>query len=137
MPKTRFKKNNQAALKHGGEPAIVAIKAGTEFTGPARLAEIEVYKELASEGRPAIVLRLAVRLTAASDLFHAAMIEAASRGDLEKMDRYVARFGWLAGASLRAWAQVAQEEKNSDDSGIIEALASAKGATNGNDSQPD
>ncbi len=31
-----------------------------------------------------------------------------------KLDRYVKRFGWLAGASLRAWAQVKEEEPDAD-----------------------
>lgn len=104
--------NNRHALRHGGEGTLKRITAGQEFTGPARDAEIAVYNELAHEGRASIVLRLAVRLTAACDLFHNAMVDAAENDDLEKMDRYVKRFGWLAASSLRAWAQVATEEKD-------------------------
>ena len=37
--------------------------------------------------------------------------KAANDGDLEKLDSYCARFGWLAGASLRAWAEVRKESK--------------------------
>lgn len=129
MPKnsTSFQPGNQTGARHNGETAVKAIQKGTELTGPARLAELEVYNELATEGRPAIVLRLAVRLTAAADLFHNAMVEAAESGDLQRMDSYCKRFGWLATSSLRAWAQVQAEEKQADDSGIIEAIESARG----------
>lgn len=116
MPKssTSFKPGNQKAARHNGESAVKAITAGQELTGPARAAELEVYNELATEGRASIVLRLAVRLTAAADLFHTAMVEAAQRGDLERMDSYTKRFGWLAASALRGWQQVAAEEKAAD-----------------------
>lgn len=102
-------------MVHGGDAALTHIKAGAELTGPARDAELAVYTELANEGRPAIVTRTAVRLQAACDLFWAALVDAGERGDLQALDRYVARFGWLAGASLRAWTQVRDEEKNAPD----------------------
>ena len=103
---TSFEPNNNSALKHGGEAALSAIKNGTALTGPAREAELQVYTELANEGRPAIVTRTAVRLQAACDLYWSALVDAGERGDLAGLDRFVARFGWLAGASLRAWVQV-------------------------------
>lgn len=106
---------NTNATKHNGEAAVKAIQHGQALTGPARDAELAVYTELANEGRPAIVTRTAVRLQAACDLFWAALVDAGERGDLQALDRYVARFGWLAGASLRAWAQVRDEEKDAPD----------------------
>lgn len=106
---------NQNAKIHGGEAALSAIRNGTELTGPARDAELQVYTELATQGRASIVTRTAVRLQAACDLFWAALVDAGERGDLSAMDRYVARFGWLASASLRAWQQVRAEEKDADD----------------------
>lgn len=127
--KQPFLAGNQNAKVHGGEGALSAIRNGTELTGPARDAELQVYTELANEGRSAIVTRTAVRLQAACDLFWFALVEAGERGDLAAMDRYVARFGWLAGASLRAWAQVRDEAKGADD-GSIEVLKAIK--DNGN-----
>jgi len=106
---------NTNATKHNGEAAVKAIQHGAALTGPARDAELAVYTELANDGRPAIVTRTAVRLQAACDLFWAALVDAGERNDLAAMDRYVARFGWLAGASLRAWAQVKTEEGRDGD----------------------
>lgn len=103
--------NNNSATKHGGEAALDRIKAGEALTGPAREAELSVTDELNTNGRRSLVVRNAVRLQAVADLFWAAVNGAAERQDLQALDRYVARFGWLASASLRAWAQVAQEEK--------------------------
>lgn len=117
---------NQSAVKHNGETAISAIHNGTELTGPARQAELAVYEELASAGRASIVTRNAARLQAASDLFWNALIRAGEANDLEKIDRYAARFGWLSQAALRAWAQVGVEEKSNDDPNLIDALASIK-----------
>lgn len=103
--------NNGNAVKHGGEAALDRIKTGEALTGPAREAELAAIDEFNTAGRQSLVLRNALRLQAACDLFWQAVNGAAEAGDLEALDRYVARFGWLAGASLRAWAQVAQEEK--------------------------
>lgn len=102
---------NGNAVKHGGEAALDRIKAGDALTGPAREAELAVTDELNTNGRRSLVVRNATRLQAACDLFWQAVTGAAERQDLQALDRYVARFGWLAGASLRAWAQVAAEEK--------------------------
>lgn len=110
-----FTNGNTAAQKHGGEAALMAIKGGTELTGPAKEAESQVYDQLAQEGgRFSLVQQNAVRLQAACNLFWAALVDAGERNDLQALDRYVARFGWLAGASLRAWAQVKQEQQDTD-----------------------
>ena len=111
----RFKPNNTKALKHGGEPALVDIKTGKTLRGPARDAELAVYDELSNDGRYSLVVRNASRLQAACDLFWSALVGAAERQDMQALDRYVARFGWLAGASLRAWAQVKQDQQDLPD----------------------
>ena len=111
-----FRANNKAAVKHGGEAAVKAITAGTELTGPAALAEAQVYEQLAQAGgRASLVTQNAARLQAAADLYWRALIEAGESGDLKALDRYVARFGWLASSSLRAWAQVKDEQKDAPD----------------------
>jgi hypothetical protein len=58
-----------------------------------------------------MVEKNAVRLQVASELYWNAVQKAAESGDLKKLDHYISRFGWLAGASLRAWAQLRQEER--------------------------
>jgi hypothetical protein len=125
---TSFEPNNQAAAKHGGEGALFSIKTGTKLTGPARDAEQAVYAELATEGRASIVVRNAARLQAAADLFWNALIAAGEKGDLQAINTYTARFGWLSQAALRAWAQVAIEQKTADDGSIEAAISSAREA---------
>jgi len=102
---------NTNALRHGGAAAVKAIQDGEPLTGPARDAELQVYETLETSGRYSLVRRTAARLQAACDLYWGAVSKAAENGDLKKLDSYIARFGWLAGCSLRAWAQVKEEEK--------------------------
>ena len=111
VDKQGFRPGNQAAVKHGGEAAIKAIQHGTDHIGMAREAELAVIDELETAGRAAIVARNATRLQAAADLYWGAVSKAAQEGDLEALDKYVARYGWLAGCSLRAWAEVAKDDK--------------------------
>lgn len=122
--------NNLNALKHGGEMAVEDIKAGVALRGPAREAELAVIQELEASGRYSLVLRNATRLQAACDLFWSAVEGAAERQDLAALDRYIARFGWLAGASLRAWAQVKQEQP--DNGNALDYEEILKGGDNGN-----
>jgi len=115
----------------------VAIREGKPLTGPAREAELAVYEELETQGRYSLVRRNAARLQAACDLYWSAISklmqtvneQGGTPADvvIVKLDRYVARFGWLAGASLRAWAQVKEEEKDAGDVVILDAIAEAAG----------
>ena len=109
--KQGFQPGNQAAVKHGAEAAVKAIQHGTEHVGLAREAELAVVAELETVGRAAVVVRNATRLQAAADLYWGAVSKAAQEGDLEALDKYVARYGWLAGCSLRAWAEVKKDDK--------------------------
>jgi len=94
---------------HGGEATVKALKAGTPLTGLAAEAELAVYEELDTAGRYAIVVRNAARVQAAADLYWNAVAKAAQDQDLEALDRYIKRHGWLSGVALRAWAQVKAE----------------------------
>lgn len=98
------------AQKHGGEAGVRALSKGEPLHGPAREAELMVRDELETTGRYSLIKRNAVRLQAVADLFWVAIQKAAEDQDIKALDRYVARFGWLAGASLRAWAQLGQEK---------------------------
>jgi sigma54-dependent transcription regulator len=91
----------------------------------ARQAELDVYAELEIDGRQAIVRRNAARLQAATDLFWNAVQKAAQDNDLDRLDHYVSRFGWLAGASLRAWAQVKIEEERPGTPVDVQAVLTA------------
>ena len=110
-----FTEGNLVAEKHGGEGAIKAVQHGTPFTGLAAQAEQQVKADLEAHGRPAMVQELATRLHTTARLYWAAILSVADQAKedakaLAKLDSYVARFGWLAAASLRAWEQVRKEE---------------------------
>ena len=96
---------------HGGAGAVRAIQQGEPFRGLAAKEEHNVQADYAELGRAALVEENAVRLQTACRLYWSAVQKAADDGDLERLDGYIARFGWLAGASLRAWAEVRKEEK--------------------------
>lgn len=120
-----------AHRKHGGEAAVYAIHQGRELTGLAAQAEREVRDELETAGRSALVVRTATRLQAAADLYWNAIQAAAEQGSIKDLDGYIARFGWLAGAALRAWAQVKAERP--DDGGALDYEAILEGARRDDD----
>jgi hypothetical protein len=98
---------------HGGESAVKSIQRGEPLRGLAAKEEQSVQADYATAGRLALVEENAIRLQTAARLYWSAVEMAADSGDLERLDSYIARFGWLAGASLRAWAEVRREQKNS------------------------
>lgn len=110
-------KGNQNAVKHGGEAAVKAIQSGAPFAALAAQTEQAVEADLDLGGRVALVKELAVRLQTASRLYWDAIQAAAERAQddeqwLQKLDGYIARYGWLAGHALRAWGQHRAEEQD-------------------------
>lgn len=107
--------------KHGGAGAVKAIRRNTDFRGLAAGHETEVRAELQAEGRASIVERNAIRLQTAADLYFEAVIKAFQDGELDRADSYIRQYGWLAGAALRAWAQLKGEsrEKPEDVQAVI------------------
>ena len=106
-----FQQGNTAALKHGGGAAEDAISKGREFRGLAAVAQSEVRTEYESNGAQAMVTGNAERLEAASRLYWHAIEKAAQDGDIKTLDKYLARFGWLAGKAVSAWAEVRKGDK--------------------------
>lgn len=104
------KRGNTSAQKHGGSAAIMHIQNGQPFTGLARSEEQHVRNQLEEVGRSEVVLENAVRLQTAANLYWQAIVKSAEDGNLAVLDKFVARYGWLAGAALRAWAQVKTEQ---------------------------
>jgi hypothetical protein len=102
---------NQHNLKHGGEGAIRRISQGQPFLGIALDQEQAVTKRLEAEGLEALVQENAIRLQTATDLYYQAVLKAAQDGDTAAFDRFIARYGWIASVTLRAWAQVKQDRK--------------------------
>jgi len=117
-PGNRFTEGNTAAQKHGGAGAVDALRLGQPFKGLAAQEERNVKQDLDGMGRAGLVKETAIRLHTASRLYWAAVCSAADEGDLKRLDSYCARFGWLAGASLRAWAQVKAEQP--DGAGVLD-----------------
>ena len=118
----KFSEGNQHALKHGGEGAIKRIQQGKPFLGLALEEEQRVADQYELEGRLEIEKQTAIRLQTAQNLYWSAIQKAAQDGDLLALDRYVARFGWLAGVALRAWDQVGKSEKKQNKKSIIDIL---------------
>ena len=120
------KPGNQTTLKHGGEGAIKAIQHGTEFTATVKDAENDVRAELESVGSLEMIRKNAIRLQTACDLFWGAVLKAASEGDIPHLNGYLARFGWLAGVSLRAWSELAKLEHKAKRQSLNEMLGKVK-----------
>ncbi len=106
------KENNQNAIKHGAEGAIRRISEGKPFIGLAKDEQKAVEAELQANGQAEIVKRDAIRLQSCLNLYFNAVEKAAADGDLAAFDRYISRFGWLSGVTLRAWSQVAINDKS-------------------------
>lgn len=102
---------NQNATKHGGEGAIRRISEGKPFLGLAADEQKAIEAELQASGQAEIVKGDAIRLQTAVNLYWNAVLKAAQDGDIAALDRYVARYGWLSGVTLRAWQQVAANDK--------------------------
>jgi len=127
-------KHNQRALKHGGEGAVRHIKEGTPFIGQAADEERAVSDELEAMGITELVRRDAIRLQTAMNLYWTAVLTAAQEGDLPALDRYIARFGWLGGVTLRALAQLQADEKAraKTAAGIVDVMEAIRKATDDN-----
>ncbi|MBE3144043.1 MAG: hypothetical protein IMZ61_08990 [Planctomycetes bacterium] len=121
---------NNKAFKHGGEAAVRAITRGDPFRGLAADELQAVEAAYQAEGVPPLVVMNSLRLQVAANLYWNAICKAAEGGDLLLLDRYVQRFGWLAGVALRALEQVATQQKAAGKGGVsardvIEAIERA------------
>lgn len=102
-------KNNKNHLKHGGAAAVQALTTGAEFTGLAAEAQKDVEADLVIKGQSAMVLEKATRIQAAARLYWNAISKAMDDGNLENLDHYIARFGWLVGVANRTWDQARKD----------------------------
>jgi hypothetical protein len=100
---------------HGGSAAVRDITRGEPLTGLAAQEERQVKLDLAESGRLAMLREIAVRAHTALRLYWNAVQTASDAGDLEALDGYVRRFGWLAGVAGRAWREVRTEEQIAPD----------------------
>ncbi len=124
LSEAEIEQRRNASVKFGAERAVKQIQHGQALTGPAREAEEQVRDDLANIGRVEIVTNAAIRLEAVARLFYNAVIDASERGDMEKLDTYVKRFGWLQSSALRAWAQVKQEKADAPNALDYEIITS-------------
>lgn len=123
----------QNAAKYGGEGAIRRISEGKPLIGIAAEEEKAVTADLVDAGVSELIRRDAIRLQTAANLYWNAVQKAAQDGDITALDRYVARFGWLSGVTLRAWAQVIADEKDAakGQASLVEVLAAMDAAREG------
>ncbi len=101
------RKNNN--LKHGGAAAVQALTTGADFTGLAAEAQKDVEADLVIKGQSAMILENATRIQAAARLYWNAISKAMNDGNLENLDHYIARFGWLVGVANRTWDQARKD----------------------------
>lgn len=118
------------AEKHGGSKAIQEIQHGLPLTGLAEEEEKRVQAEYEDAG-PARMFEInAIRLHTVANLYYAALQKAAEAGNLEKLDLYSQRFGWLAASANRNWREVINEKRTGRKGKPIDAavvLASMRG----------
>jgi len=127
----RFAEGNQAQTTHGGAGAVQAIQRGEPFKGLAASEERSVRAELQASGRAELVRQEAIRLKTACNLYWGAVCKAADDGDLQELDKYVKRYGWLAGATLRAWGQLADAEREDAETLDYETVLERLGMSDG------
>ena len=113
-------KGNTRGQVHGGAAAVQRIAQGESFDGLAALEERAVIEDLETAGRGELVKEAAVRLHTAMRLYWGAVQSAADAGDLAALDRYCARFGWLAASALRAWREVREEARAAGTDGALD-----------------
>jgi hypothetical protein len=110
-------------IEHGGEKAVKQIQHGEPLTGPAAAAQLEVRADYEAGGAPAMIREQAERLHTASRLYWEAFLAACTAQNLDLLDGYAARFGWLASSALRAWE--ALERTNKGKGSRIDAVLAA------------
>jgi hypothetical protein len=122
---------NQSATKHGAEGAIRRISQGQPLIGMAKDMQNEVEETLETQGIDAIVRDGAIGLETAARLYKNAFLAAVEKGDLEAVDRYGARYGWIQSKALLAWGQVRKDakEKGGMLGKVLEAYRSDMDAT--------
>lgn len=114
-----LKQRQQAAVKHGGSAAVARLHDGRPFTGLAHAEEQRVRDHFELTGQHEIILENAVRLQAATNLYWDAVCKAAEDRNLDALDRYIARYGWLASATLRAWTAMPKDKSSMDITTIL------------------
>ena len=124
--------NQYADVQHGGAGAVRRIQEGKPFVGLAEEEERAVLSDLETSGRPEMVLECATRLHTCMRLYWNAVCSASDAGDLEKLDSYCKRFGWLATSALRAWREVRAEAIAAGTDGALdyEAILAAQRGDN-------
>lgn len=121
----KFEKGNQASLKHGGAAACKAITEGKEFTGLAREVEKGLQAEYDTAGALPLMVKNAIRLQTAADLYWQAIMGAAEAGDFQRFESLVKPWGWLSTAAARVLGnsiQLGRDKRSTSAQDVINAL---------------
>jgi hypothetical protein len=117
--------DNQNATIHGACGAERRLTTGEGFIGVAHEIELEVADELNNDGLIAVYRKRTTRLQAVADLYYAAILGAT---DIEKLDKWVQRYGWLQASALRSMVVLRDLEKSSRGESLNELLGKVKDA---------
>lgn len=113
--------NNQDAVKHGAAGAERRLTTGAEFIGVAHDTELAVANELHNDGLTSMYRKRATRLQSVADLYYQAILGAK---DIETLDKWVQRYGWLQASALRALVVLRDLAKDEEQTPDIEAIRS-------------
>lgn len=119
--KDEFQPGNTAALKHGGEGALVRLRTGEPFIGLARevldgvLADLGVNLDVLT-GIEGVLVRRAARFEAAARMFDHAADAAACEGNLDRWEKFQQRSGWIGGRAFGALGDVKEMLKKRQES---------------------
>lgn len=102
----RFRPGHTVNETHGGSGAVRRMGKGLPFTGKAAEIALVVRQELEDLGKAPLAAELVVKSMAALRLYWQAFLSAADAGDVEKMDSYLKRLGWLIGVAGRSLDRV-------------------------------
>lgn len=102
---------NEFNLKHGGARALQALSDGKPYKGLVAELELDIEALYRAHGRLTMLETLAIRTHTVAEVYYGAFSKAVDDGSMDKVDLYAKRYGWLAGATGRLWAQVREEKR--------------------------
>ena len=112
-------KGNQSAVINGAAGAERRLTTGAEFIGVADEIELEVANELHNDGLISVYRKRTTRLQSVADLYYQAIL---GSKDIETLDKWVQRYGWLQASALRCMVVLRDLEKDSRGESLNELL---------------
>ncbi len=111
----------EAAKTHGAFSYLARTKDGERITADMALVESQVIAEVESDGPRSRVRKQAIRFATAADLLWGHMLTGP-----EAFMAGLTKWGWLAGAEIRAWLNEREMKDKGDDDGAGAVLEDVK-----------